>query len=251
MLANGATRLGFVVVAGLAIMACGRSKGARLRAADADAVSPDLAAHIDLMSDRGAVLADGGMAVVDTAPDAPVFGPDGISLDAPSVNREAAQDRKDLGPDGKDVGPDSGLVRAKDGPDGFRRDAGIDGGGPLACQGALVPGSLPLVETGLHPVSLASGDFDGDGRLDLVVANFDSNTVSVMRGLGEGRLAAKVDYPTGAGPRSVVMGDVNGDGQLDVVAASSVSDTLSVLFGAADGTFVAQAHFHAGDPWAS
>jgi hypothetical protein len=64
------------------------------------------------------------------------------------------------------------------------------------------------------------GDFDGDGKLDLAVANFDSNTGSILLGTGTGSFGARTDFGTGAGPVSVAVGDFNGDGKLDLAVAN-------------------------------
>ncbi|MBM4360941.1 MAG: FG-GAP repeat protein, partial [Deltaproteobacteria bacterium] len=50
------------------------------------------------------------------------------------------------------------------------------------------------------PYSLALGDFDGDGKLDLATANLEANTVSVLLGNGDGTFGTKVDYPVGMNP---------------------------------------------------
>jgi hypothetical protein len=67
---------------------------------------------------------------------------------------------------------------------------------------------------GSGPNSVAVGDFNGDGIPDLAVANFSSNTVSVLRGNGDGSFQPAVNYPAGTGPGSVAVGDFNGDGRL-------------------------------------
>ena len=83
--------------------------------------------------------------------------------------------------------------------------------------------------TGIGPTSVAVGDFNGDGKLDLAVANFSSNTVSILLGTGTGSFGAKTDFGTGSGPRSVAVGDFNGDGKLDLVVANFRSNTVSIL----------------------
>ncbi|MFC6221990.1 FG-GAP-like repeat-containing protein [Hymenobacter artigasi] len=86
--------------------------------------------------------------------------------------------------------------------------------------------------TGTNPLSVSMGDVDGDGRPDLAVANYGSNTVSVLRNTSAGStidFAAKVDFATGSVPYSVSIGDVDGDGRPDLAVANSGSSTVSVL----------------------
>ncbi|MEI6882413.1 MAG: FG-GAP-like repeat-containing protein, partial [Bacteroidota bacterium] len=85
---------------------------------------------------------------------------------------------------------------------------------------------------GLNPSALiALGDIDADGRLDLGVANYNNNTVSVLRNtssIGSVSFTTKVDFPTGMGPSSVAFGDINGDGKLDLTITNSSSNSNSV-----------------------
>src|SRR5207302_39262 len=91
--------------------------------------------------------------------------------------------------------------------------------------------------------SVAVGDFNGDGRLDLATANFDSNDVSVLLGNGDGTFQAALTFAAGSGPSSVAAGDFNGDGKLDLAVASRGSSLVSVLLGNGDGTFQAALTF--------
>jgi hypothetical protein len=61
------------------------------------------------------------------------------------------------------------------------------------------------------PASVAVGDFNGDGKLDLAVANALSNTVSILLGTGTGSFEAATDFGVGAEPASVAVGDFTGD----------------------------------------
>ena len=89
--------------------------------------------------------------------------------------------------------------------------------------------------TGTDLQSIAMGDFDGDGKPDLAVANGLSNTVSVFRNIatsgsiGTGSFVPKVDFPTGTDPFSVAMGDLDGDGRPDLAVVNGSSNTVSVL----------------------
>jgi hypothetical protein len=94
---------------------------------------------------------------------------------------------------------------------------------------------------GLNPNAVVTGDFNGDGRLDLAVANFSSNTVSILLGNANGTFQPAQNFATGYGPKSLAMGDFNGDGKLDIVTANAVyaSMAVSVLLGNGNGTFQA------------
>jgi len=91
---------------------------------------------------------------------------------------------------------------------------------------------------GMGPYSVAVGDFNRDGKLDLVVANYPSVfTVSVLLGNGDGTFQPQVTYPVGRQPISVAVGDLNGDGKLDLAVADFADGFVSVLLGNGDGTF--------------
>jgi hypothetical protein len=83
-----------------------------------------------------------------------------------------------------------------------------------------------------RPASLCSGDVDGDGKSELVIANSTVNSISVLRNTstsGTISFAPKVDYATGATPTSVILSDLNGDGKTDLAVANSDQTTISVL----------------------
>src|SRR5205823_7196612 len=90
---------------------------------------------------------------------------------------------------------------------------------------------------GAESESLAAGDFNGDGKLDLVFANAGSNDVSVLLGNGDGTFRPGLTFPAGNRLEFVVVGDFNGDGKLDVAVASYNTNTVEVLMGNGDGTF--------------
>ena len=99
---------------------------------------------------------------------------------------------------------------------------------------------------GSRPAYVAVGDFDGDGKPDLAVVNSGDNTVSVLRGRGDGTFAPAITYTVGVSPEYVVARDVNGDGKPDLVVANSGDNTVSVLLGRGDGTFASPVSYAAG-----
>ena len=99
--------------------------------------------------------------------------------------------------------------------------------------------------TGNNPSAAATGDFNGDGRLDVAVVNYNDNTVSVLLGNADGSYEPHVDYQVGTGPVGVVVADFNSDSKLDLAvvnancptAPCTKLGTISVLLGNGDGTF--------------
>ena len=101
--------------------------------------------------------------------------------------------------------------------------------------------------------SIATGDFNGDGIVDLVSANQADNTVSVVLGNVDGGFNPPVSYATGPQPTAVVSGDFNNDGIQDLAVTDGncayqevamalydlVCDagTVSILLGNGDGSF--------------
>ncbi|MBI2266483.1 MAG: VCBS repeat-containing protein [Armatimonadetes bacterium] len=106
--------------------------------------------------------------------------------------------------------------------------------------------AVNYVTVGTTPISVAVGDLNGDGKPDLVFANWGSNNVSVLLGNGDGTFQPRFDYGTGPDPWSLAIGDLNGDGKLDLATANYGPGTVSVLLGNGNGTFQAPVNYDTG-----
>ncbi len=104
--------------------------------------------------------------------------------------------------------------------------------GPYCASASFGPSFCGQVET--------VGDFNGDGRLDLAVANYTLDTVSVLWGTAAGNFGAATTYSVGAGPDALAVGDFNGDGRLDLAVANFTGGTVSVLLSTTTGSFAPQ-----------
>ena len=92
---------------------------------------------------------------------------------------------------------------------------------------------------GDRPRSIAVGDFNGDSRSDLAVANEESSDVSILLGDGTGDFTAAPTGPETAGdaPTSIAVGDFNQDSRQDLVIANQSSNDVTILLGAGTGNF--------------
>lgn len=91
--------------------------------------------------------------------------------------------------------------------------------------------------TGMRPLFITTGDFTGDGRLDLEVVNGVRDSLSLFPGNGDGTFKPAINFGAGTGPASSVVLDVNGDGILDTVVVNNLGSTMTLLIGKGDGTF--------------
>jgi hypothetical protein len=97
---------------------------------------------------------------------------------------------------------------------------------------------------GYHPMHLAVGDVNGDGRNDIVTAN-QSGSVTVLQNTGNGVFTRR-DYAVGPWESwGLALGDVNGDGKLDIVTTAGFYRVV-VLLNAGDGTFGSRQDYNSG-----
>jgi subtilisin-like proprotein convertase family protein len=115
---------------------------------------------------------------------------------------------------------------------------------PLTCSApSFVPTNIPV---GTHPVNLAGADFNNDTKPDLIVANQDSNNVSVLLGNGDGTFTPGAPVFVGAGPYSLAVGKFDSGATWDFAVTNSMANTVSVLLGNGDGTFASPANINTG-----
>jgi hypothetical protein len=120
-----------------------------------------------------------------------------------------------------------------------------------ALEDRCLPSFSPAVSYpgGSSPQSLATADFNNDGRLDLVTSNPGDNTICVLLGDGQGGFGSAADFdawPTElvADRASLAVADFNQDGSLDVATVQFgyeaeywLVSATSLLLGNGDGTF--------------
>ena len=106
---------------------------------------------------------------------------------------------------------------------------------------------LPSVEygTGAQPSSVATGDLNEDGKLDAVVANHATHSVTVLLGNGDGTFLPGVDCSPGVGPHGVALARLDTDSHLDM-AVACYDGYVSVFLGNGDGTFQTHVEYGAG-----
>ena len=97
--------------------------------------------------------------------------------------------------------------------------------------------------SGMGPWGVAAGDFDADGNVDIVTSNYDGDSVSVLRGKGDGTFGAPAYYPfvNNYDPYDIEIADYDQDGDNDVAALpySGSAQAFYIYANNGDGTLAA------------
>ncbi len=112
----------------------------------------------------------------------------------------------------------------------------VDSAGALAWPGNFALSSTPGV--GSSPNSVVATDVNADGKPDLISANYNASTLSVLTNNGSGEFTLASSPGVGSGPWCVIAADVNADGRPDLVTANYGAGTLTVLTNNGSGAFV-------------
>lgn len=118
------------------------------------------------------------------------------------------------------------------------------GGGPSMLPSVTYATPLNISSAGAFAGSVVVADFDGDGKMDIAVSNYHSNTIAVFLNQGGGTFGAPtinaIQIPNGLGP--LVLGDFNEDGKPDLLASTIAGPEVAlILLGNGDGTFTQSA----------
>jgi len=126
--------------------------------------------------------------------------------------------------------------------------AGNGGGLPVVVQLGYGDGAFNVVPSSpfglsIGVSSLAVGDFNGDGKLDLALVSDGlqggAAGVTILLGNGDGTFtpSAASPIPAGNAPDAIAVADFNGDGKLDLAVVNNGGNNISILLGNGDGTF--------------
>ncbi len=101
-------------------------------------------------------------------------------------------------------------------------------------------GAFPTDSAGdPNPITVAAGDFNHDGNIDLAIANANNGNVAILLGDGTGAFSPPTTYSVGDNIAQMTVADLNQDGYLDIVAVVSDEGNVVVFLGNTDnsGTF--------------
>ena len=90
---------------------------------------------------------------------------------------------------------------------------------------------------GNQPMSVTTGDIDADGDLDMVCANYGSNSVSIGFNNGNGLFGGTVNLGVGTQPTTVQLADIDSDGDLDILTTSRNTNAVVVRLNNGAGSF--------------
>ncbi|CAF3165707.1 unnamed protein product [Rotaria sp. Silwood2] len=123
--------------------------------------------------------------------------------------------------------------------------------GILLGHGNLTFDTIITCPTGndLHPQSVAIGDFDNDGQMDIAVTKYHADSISIFLGYKNGSFTTQLTYLTGyrSWPSWITVGDFNRDKRLDIATSNFNMNNVGILLGCGNGSFHPVTTFSTGD----
>lgn len=113
-----------------------------------------------------------------------------------------------------------------------------------SAQGVLF--TSPVTYPAGSPYVVTSGDFNGDGKMDVVAGDVSNSDLVMLLGNGDGTLKAPAAYHLAAAPYFLNANDFNRDGKLDLATANPYAASISILFGKGDGLFESPVNYSVG-----
>lgn len=107
----------------------------------------------------------------------------------------------------------------------------------------LVKFKSPVMYPAGRPYVVSSGDFNGDGKVDLVAGDLTNSDLVILLGNGDGTLKDPITYHVNPAPGYLLVNDFNRDGKLDLIFSNASLPQFSVLFGKGDGSFEAPVNY--------
>ena len=108
-------------------------------------------------------------------------------------------------------------------------------------KGSFAQSSGSPFPAGQHCADVAAVDFNGDGNVDLAIANHEVRTVTVLLGNGKGQFSPAPGSPiaveSNPHPHGITVADFNGDQKPDIAIDSWAENKILILYGQGDGTF--------------
>jgi len=112
--------------------------------------------------------------------------------------------------------------------------------------GLFVTPNFSVTTTGQTPSPNEHADMNGDGNIDVITCNTTGDSVSILRGNGNGNFLPALTYPMGSDPRGVAVLDADGDGDMDVATANNGSGNVALALNNGSGVLGAPIFFDGG-----
>jgi hypothetical protein len=114
-------------------------------------------------------------------------------------------------------------------------------------QGSFAAPEFTTLLSGTDPAGIVARDFDGDGHVDVMVANSGTSGVRFLKNLGDGDFLSGAGVVVGSDPRNIDAADFDGDGDMDVAVTNRGDDTISFIRNLGGGAFTVAQTLGAGD----